>query len=99
MAGVNWDKLSKASQGAALAEAGGAVTTTGNGLAEQQEKGKVGRPTLSAADKMKFKTKSIRYPVILEAEYKALKDTGRAAANFNDFIVQAVREKLDKDTQ
>ena len=30
---------------------------------------------------------------------KILKDEGRAAANFNDFIVQAIREKIDRDTR
>lgn len=98
MAGVNWDKLTKASRGAALAEAG-ALSPAAETEIEVQEKGRVGRPNLSAAEKMKFKTKSIRYPILLEEEYKLLKDTGRAAANFNDFIVQAIREKLDKDTQ
>lgn len=91
MAGVDWDKLSKAGVGAALSE-------TKNQTATKNSRGR-GRPTLSDEEKGQIKTKTIRYPILLEEEYKALKTAGRASQNFNDFIVQAMREKLDRDEQ
>lgn len=95
MAGVNWEKINQASQGAALTESTNGVPANSSA----PEKGRVGRPSLSEEEKNKTKTKTVRYPVALEELYKILKDEGRAAANFNDFIVQAIREKIDRDTR